>query len=120
MDFPRLKLKLHSIQEKDKQMAELTIKEIEKVIDKAFVKQALMIKNGFDATTKDIADLRNDIARLDAEIKSLNNKINNYLELADKRYLELKKKYLQVVKSLAEIGNRTGVKIDTDELEQFQ
>ena len=105
-------------------MAEITIKDIERVIEKGFDKQAVLINNAFQAHSdhfdKQISGLRDDIGKLDAQIAGLNNKINNYLELADKRYLELKKKYLQVVKCLEQIGNKTGVKVDLAELEQFQ
>ena len=59
------------------------------------------------------------MGELEHEMAALNAKVTNYLELSDKRYLELKRKNLVLAKWIKELAEKTGVKLDFKELEEF-
>ena len=59
------------------------------------------------------------IDKLEVRMAALENKVTNYLELSDKRYLELKRKNLILAKWIKELSEKTGVKLDLKELEEF-
>ncbi len=53
------------------------------------------------------------------DVQALSAKVTTYLELSDKRYLELKNKYRLLGKWVKQIADKTGVNIDITELEKF-
>lgn len=101
-------------------MAQLTLETFDKILkerlDKGFEEQAILINRAFQAQ-KDYFDKRLD--DIENELRALSAKITNYMELSDKRYLELKHKNLVVAKWLKQIADKTGVKIDLAELDKF-
>jgi len=56
--------------------------------------------------------------KLETEIQGLRSSVNNYLELSDKRYLELKARQNIIVNWVKTIGDKTGVKINLEDLEK--
>lgn len=114
-------------------MAQLT----KQYLDEQFEKQALLINRAFQAQ-KDHFDKRLDeldrriaalekkimalearMTRLENEMKALSSKVTNYLQLSDKRYLELKRRDMVIAKWLKQVADKTGVEIDLAELEKF-
>jgi len=67
----------------------------------------------------EVKPLEDRIGNLEQEIAALNAKLTNYLELSDKRYLELKRRNMIIAKWVKEIGEKTGVEVDLEELEKF-
>jgi tryptophan 2,3-dioxygenase len=59
------------------------------------------------------------LEKIELEIDRMNNRLYHYLELSDKRYLELKRRDLILTKWVQAIAKKTGVTIDTKELEKF-
>ena len=56
---------------------------------------------------------------LEKRMTALNSSVNNYLDLSDKRYLELKRSISFLANWLKVVGDRTGVPIDLSQLEKF-
>jgi|SRR3990167_5835572 len=100
-------------------MAELDLKTLETVLDKRFEKQAQIIVRGFANLEDRVAKLEKGIEEIKFEIQALSAKLTNYMELSDKRYLELKHNNLVVAKWVQKIADKTGVEIDLTELEKF-
>ena len=96
-------------------MVELT----KKYFDRKFEEMAQMVAKGFKQTSKDIDRLEARIIKLEEEIKALSAKLTNYMELSDKRYLELKRRDLVIAKWLKQIADKTGINIDLAEREKF-
>jgi uncharacterized protein YlxW (UPF0749 family) len=93
---------------------------------------AVMVAEGFNdvndrmATKNDVADIRADIKslstrvdKLEFKVSSLESSVNNYLELSDKRYLELREVNRVMFKYLKLIVVKTKTPIDLTELEKF-
>lgn len=94
---------------------------------------AAMVARGFEditsrmATKDDVAAVRAEMAtkddlvateqRLKAEIEGLRNSVNNYLQLSNERYLELKHRQDVIVSWIAKIAEKNNVHIDLTELE---
>ena len=100
-------------------MAELDLKTLETVLDKRFEKQAQIIVRGFANLEDRVAKLEKGIEEIKFEIQALSAKLTNYMELSDKRYLELKHNNLVVAKWVQKIADKTGVEIDLTEWEKF-
>lgn len=93
---------------------------------------AVMVVEGFNdvnermATKDDIVDIRKDIknlsdrvGKLEIKVDTLQSSVNNYLELSDKRYLELREVNRIMFKYLKLIVVKTKAPIDLTELEKF-
>ena len=83
------------------------------------------VNKRFDKLEKDVAELKTDVSilktdvsELKTEVSGLRSSINNYLELSDKRYLELKARQNVIAGWVKTIANKTGIKIDLAELEK--
>lgn len=63
--------------------------------------------------------LGSDIKILKNDVSGLSSKVVMYLELSDKRYLELKNREKLLAKWIKQIADKTGVSIDLAELEKF-
>lgn len=72
---------------------------------------AVMVAKGFEAQNQ-----RFD--RIENEIQGLRSSVNNYLELSDKRYLELKARQNLIASWVKVIGDKTGVTINLEDLEK--
>ena len=72
---------------------------------------AIMVAKGFQAQNE-----RFD--RLENEMQALRSSVNNYLELSDKRYLELKAKQNVIVGWVKQIADKTGIPISLEDLEK--
>ena len=68
---------------------------------------------------QDVGQLRQGVGELKHEMSALHASVNNYLELSDKRYLELKARQNLIVSWVKTIADKTGVKIDIKELEKI-
>ena len=125
--------------EKDYFMEKKDLEQIGEVIDEQLVKALPKAFNeafattiwehnlepGFNRITDSIDKLENRMDKLEArmdklekEMVALSAKVTNYLELSDKRYLELKRKNFILAKWVQQIADKTGVKIDLKELEE--
>ncbi len=56
--------------------------------------------------------------RLETEMQALKSSVNSYLELSDKRYLELKAREKVIVGWVKKIADKTGVSISLEDLEK--
>jgi predicted nucleic acid-binding Zn-ribbon protein len=99
---------------------------------------AVMVATGFNdvtgrmATKDDVAQISGRIDKLegrmgefegkmdklDHRMEALNSNVNNYLELSEKRYAELKQRDALLAKWLKLIAEKTGVPIDISLLEK--
>jgi hypothetical protein len=57
--------------------------------------------------------------KLDHRMEALNSNVNNYLELSEKWYIELKQRDALLAKWLKLIAEKTGVPIDISLLEKI-
>lgn len=56
--------------------------------------------------------------KLETSVEALRSSVNNYLELSDKRYLELKARQNVIANWVKTIAEKTGVKINLEDLEK--
>ncbi len=93
---------------------------------------AVMVAEGFDdvkgqmATKQDLAEVKQDLSEVKQEIINLKHEVgavksnvNNYLELSEKRYSELKQRDALLAKWLKLVADKTGVPIDVSSLEKI-
>ncbi len=73
---------------------------------------AVMVAEGFDDVKGQITELKN-------EVGALKSNVNNYLELSEKRYSELKQRDALLAKWLKLVADKTGVPIDVSSLEKI-
>ena len=92
-------------------------------LNTAIEELAVMTANGFQEITerfdKRFLSIEARLEKIELEIDLMNNRLYHYLELSDKRYLELKRRDLVLTKWVQAIAKKTGVTIDTKELEKF-
>ena len=115
-------------------MVQLTTENFKEILkeelEEGFESQARLINNAFQgqkdhfdkqfaAVRKDIKSLDERITVLEGEVKALSAKVTTYLALSDKRYLELKRREMILAKWVKQIADKTGVKIDLEELEKI-
>jgi len=72
---------------------------------------AVMVAKGFNAVDERFN-------KLEGEMQALRSSVNNYLELSDKRYLELKAREKVIVNWVKTIADKTGVQINLEDLEK--
>jgi len=89
---------------------------------------AIMVAKGFEntSTKEDVAQINKRIdkveermGKLEHKVEALNSNVNNYLELSEKRYSELKQRDALLAKWLKLIADKTGVPIDVSQLEKI-
>ena len=73
----------------------------------------------FEIVDKRLDKIEARLTKIEDDIELLNNRLYQYFDLSDKRYLELKRRDLIVTKWVQAIAKKTGVAIDTEELEKF-
>jgi len=78
---------------------------------------AVMVATGFNDVTGRMAT-KEDINGLKQEVAALKSNVNNYPELSEKRYSELKQRDALLAKWLKLIAEKTGVPIDISLLEK--
>ncbi len=82
---------------------------------------ARMVAKGFENTAKDISELKTelkqDILELKQEVSAVKSNVNNYLELSEKRYVELKQRDAMLAKWIKLVAEKTGVPVDVSQLE---
>lgn len=104
----------------DKKLGDLVTKDY---LEEQFEKQAQLINRAFqeqkDYFDKQIQTLETRMIALEQTMIALSNKVTHYLELSEKRYLELKRRDLVIAKWLKQVADKTGVEIDFTELERF-
>jgi predicted nucleic acid-binding Zn-ribbon protein len=77
------------------------------------------VNERIDKLTTRVEKLEQHINGLEKTMEALSHKVTNYLELSDKRYLELKRKNLILAKWIQQIADKTGTKIDLKEFEEI-
>jgi membrane-bound lytic murein transglycosylase B len=93
---------------------------------------AAMVAQGFDEITNKMAtkedfnklsikvdNLSDKVGGLDHQSQALHSNVNNYLELSEKRYSELKQRDAILAKWLKLVADKTGVPIDISQLEKI-
>jgi hypothetical protein len=82
---------------------------------------AVMVAKGFEntATKQDIEGLTGRMDKLEHQMGALNSNVNNYLELSEKRYSELKQRDAVLAKWIKLVADKTGVPIDVSQLEKI-
>jgi archaellum component FlaC len=93
---------------------------------------AVMVSKGFNGVTDQFQGINSRLDKiegrldkveggmnkLETEMQALRSSVNNYLELSDKRYLELKARQNVIANWVKQIGDKTGVKISLEDLEK--
>ena len=79
---------------------------------------AVMVAKGFNRVDEQFQGVNQRFDKLEAEMQGLRSSVNNYLELSDKRYLELKAREKVIVSWVKQIADKTGVKISLEDLEK--
>jgi predicted RNase H-like nuclease (RuvC/YqgF family) len=67
----------------------------------------------------DVSILKADVSGLKKDMNRLNNSVKNYLELSDKRYLELRQTNAMLVKYIKLIIAKTKISVNTKDLESI-
>jgi hypothetical protein len=89
---------------------------------------AVMVAKGFENTsTKEdfnkldsrMGKLEGRMGTLDHQMQALNSNVNNYLELSEKRYAELKQRDVMLAKWIKLVADKTGVPVDVSQLEKI-
>ena len=89
---------------------------------------AVMVAKGFEntATKEDVNGLTGRVdgltdrmGKLEHQMQALNSNVNNYLELSEKRYVELKHNDAILAKWIKLVADKTGVPIDVSQLEKI-
>ena len=73
---------------------------------------AVMVGNGF-------SDVSERIGAVEHQMSALNSNVNNYLELSEKRYSELKQRDAVLAKWIKLVADKSGVPIDVSQLEKI-
>lgn len=76
------------------------------------------VNDKFDGVYQRLDKVENRLDKVENEMQGLRSSVNNYLELSDKRYLELKARQNVIVNWVKAIGEKTGVKINLEDLEK--
>ncbi|MBI3952723.1 MAG: hypothetical protein HY336_02080 [Candidatus Doudnabacteria bacterium] len=89
-------------------MAEITIKEIKKVIDDGFEKQALMIKRGFDetATKSELKLVENRLTGVETNMLRLNDRVKSLESNVDR---VLYKEMDRLERRVTKLEQKTGI-----------
>ena len=97
----------------------MTIDDLAVVMQAGFAKSkedneslAIMVGKGF-------SDVNERIGILEHQVKGLNANVNNYLELSEKRYSELKQRDALLAKWIKLVAEKTGVPVDVSQLEKI-
>ena len=72
-----------------------------------------------DTLTERFDRLTERVCGVETEVTTLRNSVNNYLELSDKRYLELRETNRLIFKYLKIVIEKTKVSINLNELEKL-
>lgn len=94
---------------------------------------AIMVAEGFNGVQKQFDGVNGRLDKVEGKLdkvegrmdkleqgmEALRSSVNNYLELSDKRYLELKARETVIISWVKAIAEKTGVKIDFQELEKI-
>ena len=87
---------------------------------------AVMVAEGFEhveneigGLKQDVGSLKQDVGEMNHQMQALNSNVNNYLELSEKRYSELKQRDALLAKWLKLIADKAGVPIDVSQLEKI-
>jgi len=57
--------------------------------------------------------------KIEHQMQALNSNVNNYLELSERRYAELKQRDVLLAKWIKLVANKTGVPVDLSQLEKI-
>lgn len=76
------------------------------------------VNNRLDKVEGRLGKIEGEIVVLKTEMQGLRSSVNNYLELSDKRYLELKARQNVIANWVKQIADKTGVKISLEDLEK--
>lgn len=86
---------------------------------------AVMVAEGFndvsgrlDKVEGRLETVESRLDKVEISIEALRSSVNNYLELSDKRYLELKAREKVIVGWVKQIADKTGVAISWEDLEK--
>jgi predicted nucleic acid-binding Zn-ribbon protein len=78
---------------------------------------------GLERTMEDLdgrmEGLEGSMEKVEHKVEALNSNVNNYLELSEKRYSELKQRDALLAKWLKLIAEKAGVPIDVSQLEKI-
>ena len=77
------------------------------------------LKQDVSGLKKDVSGLKQDMADVKHQMQALSSNVNNYLELSEKRYSELKQRDALLAKWLKLVADKTGVPIDVSQLEKI-
>lgn len=77
---------------------------------------AIMVADGFSELK---SEFKKDFSGLTHEVSALKSNVNNYLELSEKRYSELKQRDALLAKWLKLVADKSGVPIDVSQLEKI-
>lgn len=89
---------------------------------------AVMVAKGFENTStkqdlavvqKDVTDLKQDMAELRHDVSAVKSNLNNYLDLSEKRYSELKHRDALLAGWIKLIAEKTNVAVDVSQLEKI-
>jgi len=72
-----------------------------------------------DGLTERMDGLTERMDGVEHQVKALNSNVNNYLELSEKRYVELKQRDVLLAKWIKLVAEKTGVPVDVSLLEKI-
>ena len=77
------------------------------------------VEGKFGRIDKRFDSLEKDVQELKREMAALKSSVNNYLELSDKRYLELRQTNKIIFKYLKLVVDKSKISVDLSELEEL-
>jgi len=80
---------------------------------------AIMVAKGFEHVETELGTVKHELGTVKHEIQALNSNVNNYLELSEKRYAELKQRDVILAKWIKLVADKTGVPVDVSQLEKI-
>lgn len=80
---------------------------------------AVMVDEGFSDVTSRMGTLESRMSELEHRMDALYSTVNNYLELSEKRYFELKQRDALLAQWLKLIAEKTNFAIDVSQLEKI-
>ena len=79
-----------------------------------------LVAEGFGEAYEHIASLAGRMDKLGNRMENLKNHVTHYLELSDKRYIELKQKNDLLAQWVKILADKLGVPVDISQLKQYE
>jgi hypothetical protein len=95
----------------------MTIDDLAEMVAEGFANTAT--KQDVSAIQQDINGVKQDLSEVKHEVLAVKSNLNNYLELSERRYVELKQRDALLAQWIKLVAEKTGVPVDVSQLEKI-